>query len=476
MEVKKLKKSQISSNGKRKHAFSLRSIFFGFIIKLIVSVILAIMLWLILTVCIINSSSLEPENHGEARIYQLMGEYETADIIPIDKIPSNIKYAAFNNEKHLTDTNLTGDNLELARQLEFSDKIAYSMVNGIDNYKKFTLRDATYIFFYQMEGVYKNKVAQFWADYLVWVSFLWMIFSAVIIETLWFASKMRKQVKKMQETAVLIDKENLDFEIQNTGVKEFDEVMHSLDLLKNNLKQSLKDQWRMQQQRKKQLSALAHDIKTPLTVISGNTELLYETDMTDEQKSYLEYMGRNTEYIKNYVTQMIEITKGEEITANCEKVPLTDIIDTITTDTKALCIQHELSYSIHISDEIKNSLQSIDVTTDLSLLGRIFMNLLDNAVQYSPSMGTIHWSIMCDQSPKRKYTIAVYDEGSGFSKTGLLHAKEEFYRDDESRNGHSHYGMGLYIVGQLADVCGLSLKISNNPETHGAMIEIGGLC
>ena len=91
MEVKKLKKNQISSNGKRKHAYSLRSIFFGFIIKLIVSVILAIMLWLILTVCIINSSSLEPENHEEARIYQLMGEYETADIIPIDKIPSNIK-------------------------------------------------------------------------------------------------------------------------------------------------------------------------------------------------------------------------------------------------------------------------------------------------------------------------------------------------------------------------------------------------
>ena len=73
--------------------------------------------------------------------------------------------------------------------------------------------------------------------------------------------------------------------IRPTAICEFNQVAASLDALKSELSASLKEQWHMQQQRRRQFSALAHDIKTPLTIVRGNAELLSETALDPTQQT-----------------------------------------------------------------------------------------------------------------------------------------------------------------------------------------------
>ena len=68
----------------------------------------------------------------------------------------------------------------------------------------------------------------------------------------------------------------------HSKIKEFEDVLRSFSVMKNNLKTSLKKQWSVEQLQREKIAALAHDLKTPLTVIQGNIDLFRETELGGE--------------------------------------------------------------------------------------------------------------------------------------------------------------------------------------------------
>ena len=99
-----------------------------------------------------------------------------------------------------------------------------------------------------------------------------------------FAKKLKRELRQLREVTEKIGQNDLEFETEPSQIKEIDDVMSSLSGMKEALKDSLTRQWDAQQQKKEQLAALTHDIKTPLTVIKGNAELLAETDLSVENR------------------------------------------------------------------------------------------------------------------------------------------------------------------------------------------------
>lgn len=82
---------------------------------------------------------------------------------------------------------------------------------------------------------------------------------------------------------------------------EIDAVLQGIDNMKDSLKIALEKQWSVEQQKREQISALAHDIKTPLTIVKGNVRLLNETDMAEEQKSYCNYIEESSMQMERYL-------------------------------------------------------------------------------------------------------------------------------------------------------------------------------
>lgn len=95
------------------------------------------------------------------------------------------------------------------------------------------------------------------------------------------------------------------------------------------------------------------------------------------------------------------------------------------------------------------------------------MNVVNNALDYSPQKGSLYMSVQCEDSWVR---FVVSDEGCGFSKEALNYAQERFFMDEQSRNSKIHFGMGLYITDSIMKQHEGSMSLCNSEQTHGAEI------
>lgn len=229
----------------------------------------------------------------------------------------------------------------------------------------------------------------------------------------------------------------------------------------------------MQQQKKKQMSSLAHDIKTPLTIVRGNAELLQETNLNSEQSSYNHFILQNTEQIQDYVTKMIEMAKDSDELAfssdtKCD-VLFADFLNKLLENTKSLGQKKDL-----IIQFLPQALPMLLPFPEESMK-RILNNLLDNAVYYSPHHGTVTLRIYVNTTdshlPAKTLIIEITDEGCGFSAEALKLGTEEFYQADESRGSRSHFGMGLSITKQLVTALGGKIYLGNC-SNKGAIVTV----
>ena len=97
------------------------------------------------------------------------------------------------------------------------------------------------------------------------------------------------------------------------------------------------------------------------------------------------------------------------------------------------------------------------------------MNVINNALDYSPQDSSIHISII---GSKQHLKITVTDAGPGFLQEDLLHAEEQFYMADHSRSSNLHFGMGLFITKSIVQQHGGQLDLSNSEKTGGAQVTI----
>ena len=111
----------------------------------------------------------------------------------------------------------------------------------------------------------------------------------------------------MYEATGSVAKQNLDFEVGHSNIKEFEDVLLSFSRMKESLKASLEQQWEAEHMQKEQIAALAHDLKTPLTVIQGNADLISETELDEEQRLYAEYISSSSEQMQLYIRTLIDL-------------------------------------------------------------------------------------------------------------------------------------------------------------------------
>lgn len=92
----------------------------------------------------------------------------------------------------------------------------------------------------------------------------------------------------------------------------------------------MKTQWNIECQQKEQISALAHDLKTPLTIIGGNADLLSETNINQEQEEYINHILESSKRMENYIAILIDLSKNTgEIPINRESISIGKFIDSI---------------------------------------------------------------------------------------------------------------------------------------------------
>ena len=279
-----------------------------------------------------------------------------------------------------------------------------------------------------------------------------------------FGKALNRRLSTLIFIANKVEQQELDFEISASGIKEVDAILLSLDHMRAALKDALESQWKTEQEKNRQVSALAHDLKTPLTLVRGNAELLLESELSEEQRKYTGYIESSSLQMQNYVQTLIEVTKSwHGYQFRPQKIECDILIREIKQQLKGLCTVHNLTptwdcrYTIH------------EIIADHDLLIRAIVNVLSNAAERTPTGGKVLLSV----SEENNFLLfTVIDTGSGFSQEALIHGTEQFYMDDSSRTSKTHFGIGLYAANSIVQKHGGQLSLSNSIETGGAKVTI----
>lgn len=261
-----------------------------------------------------------------------------------------------------------------------------------------------------------------------------------------------------------IKDQDLEYAVSYCGVKEIDDCLSSIDEMRIALKDSLEKQWKTEHEKNRQMSALAHDIKTPLTVVRGNTELLFETELTKEQEKYAGYIANSALQIQSYVQTLIEVTKSVNgYQYHPEKIRVESLLD----DIKRQALGLAEAYHLKINWTTNYTTKTAELVYDQVV--RAVMNIIKNAVEHTAEGGTIYVSV---EEQDQKLAFTVEDTGSGFTREALLHGTEWFFMDDTSRSGGTHYGIGLFSAKTIAEKHGGKLLLANSQRTGGAKVVI----
>ncbi|MCR2023630.1 HAMP domain-containing histidine kinase, partial [Blautia pseudococcoides] len=347
----------------------------------------------------------------------------TPDLTDV-QLPMGCKYLVLDKNYQVTETTLGGDDLDRAMEYAISGKIN---TNLNKQYLLVTRENEYVVLQYYIGSQFTNE----WLyehfpspEILLYILITINCITVCVILTAKFAKNMRAQLSPLFEATRQVAGQNLDFEVGHSKIKEFEDVLCSFANMKDNLKISLEKQWHAEQLQREQIAALAHDLKTPLTVIQGNIDLISETELNEEQKLYARYITESSEQMFTYIKLLIDLSRvlgGYQL--KIEEVNVDEYIQHIKMQVKSLCDFGK----IHLQMKILSMPKSLKI--DILLMDRAILNVVDNALEHSSKGGTLYIEVRIEE----KYlVISIIDEGIGFSREALRYAQDKFFMDDHS--------------------------------------------
>ena len=208
------------------------------------------------------------------------------------------------------------------------------------------------------------------------------------------------------------------------------------------------------------LRAISHDLRTPLTSIMGNSDnLLFNNKILDEDIKIQMYseIYEDSLWLINLVENILSITKLEN-----GKIKLnytTELIDDIIDEALKHINKNKIKHSI-IVERFKDLLL---VNVDVRLVIQVFINLIDNAIKYTPEGSTIIISVTKNES---KVIINVIDNGPGIKDMDKNRIFEMFYIGDNIIvDGRKSLGLGLSLCKSIINAHGCDITVSSNDPT-----------
>lgn len=280
-----------------------------------------------------------------------------------------------------------------------------------------------------------------------------------IATMVYYKRKLRIPIAQLQNGIKRIQENDLDFCIEYNGGDELGQLCGSMEKMRKELRQNNKALWEALEQRKLLNASVAHDLRTPITVLKGYLDYLEDGILQDkltEDKlldTVLSMQGAVTR-LEQYAECVRNLEKIENIEIKIQPENVKLLIKEIESNISQLTGKKEILFSDGISFD--------EVNIDKGVLFRILENLLQNALRYAEKQ--INISI----TQNDKFLIlTVKDDGKGFTETDLKKADTMFYSKDR---GKEHFGIGLGICKILCEKHGGWLLITNNKEKGACVI------
>lgn len=314
-----------------------------------------------------------------------------------------------------------------------------------------------------------------------------LLFTALLARRL--ARRINQPLSMLMEASRKIANKDLDFEIGYRSDNELGQLCTAFSQMQSELRTSLSAQWRLEREQAEMSEALAHDLKTPLSIISGYAEALLDSEGdAAKRQRYLTVIRDNAGKSARLVRQMqlsadLERSDGQLVLTTVPVVAWTEALlkqFELEAESKGIRLQFETHTSeTHMSETHTSETRMSEThiseaqppgghyAVDTEKLERILGNILMNSMAYTPPGGRIEVKL---QAENRILRFLVRDTGPGFARGDWSKVFDRFYRSDKARGiGEGHSGLGLYIAKRLVQQHGGDI-IARNADGGGAEI------
>ncbi|MBO5715188.1 MAG: HAMP domain-containing histidine kinase [Clostridia bacterium] len=211
------------------------------------------------------------------------------------------------------------------------------------------------------------------------------------------------------------------------------------------------------EQQKQFIADASHDLKTPLTVILANNNII--SSHTDEtvgsQMKWIESTNEEAKRMSDLINKMLELAKSEATKEELKlgEINLSEVVENSILQFEVVAFEKNVS--------IESGIQpNIIVRTNAPTFSKVLEILFDNAIKYSDPYGKI--SITLYQSSKKVY-FTINNRGEYIKPEELPHVFERFYRTNKERKVGGH-GLGLSLAKKKCDMIGCKLSVESNEE------------
>ncbi len=215
------------------------------------------------------------------------------------------------------------------------------------------------------------------------------------------------------------------------------------------------EQARLDQMKSDFINRASHELRTPLTSAILMAELLQHGGSENERAEYLDALMRELNRQKELVDQLLLAGRLESGRMKIDAVPM-DLLPSLREAVRAVKV---LSDRRGISVKLESQCDSINVFGDAGGLSQVFINLVNNAVKFSPEGGTVEVTAVVGE---REVVVSITDHGLGIPSDALPHLFERFYRAKNVTVAEiPGSGVGLYIVKSIVDELGGRIEVKS---------------
>ncbi len=218
------------------------------------------------------------------------------------------------------------------------------------------------------------------------------------------------------------------------------------------------------QARRQMTADIAHDLRSPLSVLAGYTEALNDGKLPGTPETY-EIMHQETKHLSRLVDDLriLSLADAGELSLTLQSIDPQTILKRVAARHAVAAQRKGIALRVEAASE---GLSEINV--DVERMAQVFDNLILNSFRYTPQGGEV---VLSAREINRTVQLQVRDHGSGISPEDLPHIFDRFFRGDKSRQQSGESGLGLAIAKSIVEAHGGTISVQSAPN-QGAVFTI----
>ena len=428
------------------------------IMELVYSFFIIVLFYVGLNV-LLNTGVVYPANYADIQSGKVETGFQTEDWTPAE-IPYYYDFLYLKDGKIIENT-IDKKYDDLVQEAIKNGKATSDEVIGSNIFKAYTIGNRQLVIRYRVNVIFANKklyklFENFECGYIVLILIIWFLGFALLL--ILSSNILKREIHKIAMANDNISRMDLDYEREYSKYKEIDGVLVSIDVLAENLKKSLGEQWDMQVKQKELVEQLTHDIRTPITLIKGNLELLKEENTGLSSDRFAD-ISNGIDRLEKYIDKLKKFSYTME---GRKDVVSNEVILYWIEIMSGICRLNGLNLEVIKSD-------CSNIKLDKEEIAAALQNIVTNAVEYSKKGSKI--TVEFKDEPE-EFILTVRDEGTGFDKDLLPLLTEKFISGKVKDKSYKH-GLGLWGVKNIVSANNGNLYLKNyTGRTAGAEVKM----